>query len=237
MESILSNDFIVCFMSEIFGILKEEMPRERLIEFGPSALSEVELLAIILRVGTREKNVIELSREIISEFTSNVVSRKTYDELIKISGVKKAKACSIVAVFELSRRLYSKGLNVDKICVKNSLDIYELVCGDFSGLLNERVMCVFVDVKNRVIKKEFVFEGGLNYSIIEPREIIKRVLALDASGFFLVHNHPSGDLSPSGDDISITIKIKGICDELNIRFLDHVIVGDGFYSLFDNDML
>jgi DNA repair protein RadC len=96
---------------------------------------------------------------------------------------------------------------------------------------------IFVDSKNQVIKKEFIFEGTINYSIIEPRKIIKRALVLDASGFFIIHNHPSGDVTPSEDDINVTKKIKKVCENLNLRFLDHLIYGDNdFFSFFDNDI-
>jgi len=221
-------------MSKINGLLKQEMPREKLIKHGPMTLNEIELLAIILRVGTKEKNVIELSREIISKFTTSIITRKTYDELLEIKGINKAKACQIVAVFELSRRLQTKGIE-KKIQIQNSNDVYEITKEDFANLLNEKVIAIFVDTKNKIIKKEFISQGGLNFSIIEPREIIKKVLSLDASGFFLVHNHPSNDLTPSIEDLKITRKIKKICDKLQIRFLDHIIVGDGYYSIFANN--
>lgn len=226
------NDLMAC----IKGFLKEEMPREKLIDLGPFALTEVELLAIILRVGTKDKNVIELSRDIISEFDVGLVSRKTYEELLQFKGISKAKACQIVSVFELSRRFANKGIS-KKVRLGNSKEVYDFVKADFDCLRVEKVMAVFVDTKNQVIKKEFVFEGSLNYSIIEPRDLIKRVLSLDSSGFFLVHNHPSGDVTPSEEDVKVTRKIKEICLNLGIRFLDHLILGDDFYSFFDNDLL
>ncbi len=224
-------------MSKVQGLLDEELPREKLIKFGPQALTEVELLAIILRVGTKNKNVLELSREIIEKFSINLVSRKTYDELLEFRGINKAKATQIVSVFELSRRLSFNVIKKD-VKITSSKHIFELTQQDFNSLTKERVIIVYVDSKNQVIKKDILFEGSINYSIIEPREIIKRVLSLDASGFFLLHNHPSGDTTPSQDDINITKKIKSICDKMNIRFLDHLIVSDNnYYSLYDSDNL
>lgn len=221
-------------MSEIQGLLKDEMPREKMINLGPSSLTDVELLAIILRVGTKEKNVIELSRDVISRFDVGIVSRKTYEELLEFKGISKAKACQIMSVFELSRRFANKGIS-KKVKLCNSREVFEFVKSDFDSLGIEKVMAVFVDMKNQVIKKEFIFEGSLNYSIIEPRDLIKRVLSIDAGGFFLLHNHPSGDITPSEDDIRVTKRLKDICSSLDIRFLDHIIVGDEFYSFFDND--
>lgn len=223
-------------MSKINGILKEEMPREKLMKIGPQNLTDVELLAIILRVGTRDKNVLELSREILSSFDMAMVSRKTFEELLRFKGVEKAKACQIVSVFELARRL-SNDKKDEKIKIKSSKDIYEYVKSDYMQSAIEKVMVVFVNTKNSIIKKEIINHGSINYSVIEPRDIIKKTLDYNASGFFLVHNHPSGDCTPSQDDIETTKKIKEIADNLSIRFLDHIIIGDYYYSLFDNEIL
>ncbi len=223
-------------MSNILNLLPEELPREKLIANGPETLTKVELLAILLRTGVKNKNVIELSREIIEKLGETQVTRKTYDELLEFHGINKAKACQIVSVFELSRRLTNSKPKA-KIQIKSSNDIYNLIKYEFNALSHEKVMIIFVDSKNQILKKEFIFEGGINYSIIEPRLIIKKVLAINASGFFLAHNHPSGDTMPSEEDISITRKIKNICNQLNIRFLDHIIIGEDYYSLFENDLI
>jgi len=221
-------------MPKINGLLEEEMPREKLIKLGPSVLTDVELLAVILRVGTKEKNVIKLSREVLSSFSVSLISRKTYYDLLKFRGISKAKACQIVSVFELSRRfLLTK--NEDKLLLANSASVYDFVRSDFLGLKIEKVLGIFVDSKNQVIKKEFLFEGSIDFSFIDIRKIIKTALELDASGFFLVHNHPSGVLIPSQDDISISLRLKKLCSEMDIRFLDHLIVSDNdYYSMLDN---
>ena len=220
------------------NLLEEELPREKLIANGPETLTKVELLAILLRTGTKGKNVLELSREIIEKLGETQITRKTYEELLKFHGINKAKACQIVSVFELSRRLASNQTNSQtKTQIKNSDDIYNLIKHDFDALTHEKVMAIFVDSKNQIIKKEFIFEGGINYSIIEPRKVITKALYLNASGFFLAHNHPSGDTMPSEEDINITKKLKNISVQLNIRFLDHIIIGDEYYSLFENNLL
>lgn len=212
------------------------MPREKLINIGAENLTDVELLAIILRVGSKGKNVIELSREILSKFSVPLVSRKTYNELLEFNGVNKAKACQIIAVFELSRRFNTKGIDA-KIKINTSNDAYELVKSDFDSLQLEKVMCVFVDSKNKVIKKEFIGEGSINFCFIEPRKIIKQALIYNAYGFFLFHNHPSGDQTPSLEDINMTRKIKEITKKLDIHFLDHIVVGNDYYSFYDNNEL
>ena len=221
-------------MTKIKGFLNEELPREKLIHLGPESLSEVELLAILLRTGTKDKNVLDLSREILNSFSIELVSRKTFDELLKFKGIKEAKACQIIAAFEFSRRMLNKK-SLNKISLSSSNEVYDFVKNDFLYLNLEKVMLVFVDTKNQVIKKEFIHEGSLNYSIIEPRKVIKKVLDVGASGFFLIHNHPSGIVLPSDDDIKVTLRLKDICLKMDIRFLDHIIVGDDFYSFFDND--
>ena len=223
-------------MSNIKGILIEEQPREKLIKLGPNSLTEVELLAILLRIGTRDKNVIELSREILQTFDIQNMSRKTYSELLSFKGIKKAKATQIVATFELARRLSSNTLP-KKIPITKSEEIYNMVKDDFLFLKIEKTMVVYTDTKNHIIKKEFLFEGGLDYSLIDQKILIKNVLLNDASGIFLLHNHPSGDSTPSSEDKSITQKLKFSCETLGIRFLDHIIIGDNYYSFFDNDLL
>ena len=225
-----------CIKEKKEGLFLDEKPREKLILRGAIALNNIELLAIILRTGTKNKNVIELSKEIIDTYSIDIISRKSYEELLEFKGIKSAKATQIVALFELSRRLYMK-TNVKKISITSSKQIYDYVRPDYLKLEHERVMAIFVNTKNNPIKKEFIHVGTINYSIIEPRDIIKRVLALYASGFFLIHNHPSGDTTPSQEDIDVTIKIKNICKSMNIRFLDHIIIADNdYYSFFDNNI-
>ena len=224
-------------MPKIQGLLDEEMPREKLIKLGPSSLTEVELLAIILRVGTKDKNVIELSREILKSLSVSLISRKTYYDLLEFRGISKAKACQIVSVFEIARRFTLNNKQI-RIKLNNSLSAFDFIKGDFFSLGIEKVLCVFVDSKNQVIRKEFISEGSIDFSFIDIRKIVKLCISMDASGFFLVHNHPSGDLTPSVEDISISLKLKKVCSDLDIRFLDHLIVCDNeYYSLFDTEHL
>jgi len=222
-------------MSKIKDLLFEEMPREKLINLGPENLSDVELLAIILRTGTKKQNVIELSREILKTFQIDIISRKTYYELIKFGGIKKAKATQLVALFELVRRFSTKK-SIKKIKITSSKDVYNHIKIDFDNLKLEKVMVLLVNSKNFIIKKEFISEGSLNYSIIEINTILKKIFLFDASGFFLIHNHPSGDTTPSKEDIEVTKKIFEITNKLNIRFLDHLIVGENYFSCYDNNI-
>lgn len=220
-------------------LLEDELPREKLIKNGSEHLSDVELMAILLRTGTKNKNVIDLSREILKNFNPNILSRKSVEELMQIEGIKTAKACQIVAVYELSRRLSSRLRFEDNKSteIKSSKDIYELVCEDFSDLPTERVMAVYVNTKNKVIKKEFLFEGGFDYSVIDIKTLIKKTLNNNSTGVFILHNHPSGDPTPSENDIEVTKKIVEVFKNLELRFLDHIVIGNRYFSFFDNDLI
>lgn len=217
------------------NLLDEELPREKLIKYGVSNLTDVELLAILLRTGTKGCNVLELSREILEVFDVNFISRRTFEELMKFKGVNCAKACTVLATFELSRRLSLK--KAKKVQITSSQDVFDFISKDFNNLGFEKVLVIFTDSKNYVIRKEVLFEGSSNYSVIDPKIILKKALIYDACGFFLVHNHPSGDSTPSLEDINVTKKVNQLSGELDIRFLDHVIIGDEYYSFFDEGNL
>jgi len=221
-------------MSQIKGLLREEQPREKLITKGPQNLTQIELLAILLRTGTKDKNVLELSREILNNFSIEMVSRKTYEELIHFNGIKEAKASQIIAAFELARRLSQKEKNIS---FNSAKDVFNYVKDELNYQTKEYVYVLFVNTKNKLIKKEILNEGSLDYSIIDARLLIKKALDYNASGFFLIHNHPSGDPTPSGDDKKITQEIKEITCKLNIRFLDHIVVGETYFSFFEEDLL
>lgn len=226
-------------MSNFNQLIEDERPREKLIKLGPENLTQVELLAIILRVGTAKKDVIELSRDILKKFDIKLIPRKNFDELIKIDGIGIAKATQIVALFELARRFSNlKNKISKKMKITSSKDIFDIVHSDFLQLKTENVMAIFTDSKNQIIKKEIISYGSINYSIIEPRKVIKKALELNCYGFILIHNHPSGNTNPSNEDINITKKIKNLSDKLGINLLDHLIVSDEkYFSLFDNNLI
>jgi DNA repair protein RadC len=164
------------------NLLKEELPQEKMMNLGPQNLTNVELLAIILRTGTKEKNVLTLSREILSKFYLDSISRKSYNEFLKFKGISRVKACQIVSIFELARRLsYTK--NKNKFQINEIKDVINLTKTDFSNLKKEIVLAIFIDTKNNLIRKEIISIGAINYSIIEPRDLLKKVFDYDASGF------------------------------------------------------
>ncbi len=223
-------------MVNMLNIPKEERPIEKMIRHGAFYLTETELLSIIIRTGSKNRNVLELSREILLKYELGIISRKTYRELLSFKGISKVKASQIISVFELARRL-SNRIEEEKIKILNSYSLFDYVQSDFYDSPTEKIMIVMVDTKNQVIRKEFISYGEIDYSVLDIRNLLKNIFTYDASGFFLIHNHPSGDLRPSRDDIEMTKKIKSACDMLNVRFLDHIIVSNTSYkSIIDMDI-
>jgi DNA repair protein RadC len=216
-------------------IMHEDLPREKLERLGPQSLTESELLALLLRTGIKGKNVLQLSKEILNEFSTRSVSQKTFIELQKIKGISKGKASIIIAAFELSRRLSQKPEK--KIAIGSSESVFNYLREEMGPLHEEIVVCLLVDTKMNLLKRVTISYGTLTYSHIEPRKIIQKVIEYNAFGFFLVHNHPSGDSNPSQNDRITTKKIKEIANLMHIAFLDHVIIGDSYYSFYDNDNL
>jgi DNA repair protein RadC len=227
-------------MGQIGKLLTEEMPREKLIRFGPSSLTNVDLLAIILRTGTRDKNVIELSREILSKFDMNTISRASFEDFLKFKGIKSGKASILVSLFEIARRVQLGSLSeslVDEVCFKSSKDIYSYVKLDFLHLDFERVMVIYLDSRNKPIKKEFLFSGGFSKSYFDIKIVLKKIISVSCFKVVLVHNHPSGDSLPSIADIDLTKRFKLACERIDVKLVDHVIVGKYYTSLFDRNFI
>ena len=221
------------------NIPDSEKPRERLYEYGCEYLSNEELLAIILRTGSKNMNVKELSLKVLAEI-GNIKKFKDIgiNSLMLINGIGKVKAIEIKAALEFGRRVYMNEYHLNNIYLNNSVSIYKY----FSNILNnkkqEYFYSVYVDTKGKFIDKKCLFIGTINSSIVHPREIFKEAYLVSANGLICVHNHPSGDSSPSKEDIIITKKIKEISIIHGINFIDHIIIGkDNYFSFFENNML
>ncbi|MBA3044273.1 JAB domain-containing protein, partial [archaeon] len=204
----------------------EEKPRERLIGFGPSALSNAELLAIILRIGNPGENVLDLSKRLLKEHDIKCLSQVTVGELKKTFGVGDAKACQIIACFELGRRA-AKHTNGVKPLIKTPQDVADLLMPEMQYLKKEYFKCLYLDSKNRIIKNDTISVGSLNANIVHPREVFKAAISESAASVILVHNHPSGDPKPSRDDVEITKRLMETGEVIGIKVLDHMIIGDG----------
>ncbi len=207
----------------ICDIPLENRPRERLQKQGAEVLNDAELLAVILQKGTRTENVIDMSNRLIAKYGMDKLSDLSLTELQEIKGIGPAKAMQINAVFELNKRR-----NISKRTgkpIKSAQDVFEYASPILIGKDKEHFMILLLDSRNNIIKDEIVSIGTLNASIIHPREIFKLAIKESANAIILVHNHPSGDPTPSTEDERITEKLIEIGELMNIEILDHVIVG------------
>ena len=218
----------------VLDISLQDRPRERLLHKGVKALSTAELLAIILGSGTKGNNVLRLSEEILSVVSLKDFSKKSIGELTKINGVGVVKACQLLALGELSKR--KECVFVEKYKIKSPKDVFFLCKEEFSSYDREVFSVLLLDTKNRVIGKDDVSVGTLNSAIIHPREVFKSAISQSAHAIILIHNHPSGDPSPSDEDRDVTKVLKRAGETVGIKVLDHVIIGDGeFFSFKENE--
>ncbi len=209
-------------------------PRERMLKFGVENLSDVDLLSIILRSGTKDNNVKEVASNILSSIGGlNNFNDVGIRELSKIKGVGTVKALTLLASIELGLRVNSKEIEIN-MNLSNSESIHEAFKSLFINIHQEKVLGVFLDSKKRLISYKVLFIGTLDKSIVHPREIFNEAIKVHASSLAIIHNHPSNDILPSKEDIIITNKIKECGDLLGIPLLDHLITnGREYYSFYD----
>jgi DNA repair protein RadC len=212
----------------IQDIPEAERPVERLIRNGPDSLSNAELLGIILRTGTKEENVVNLCSRILSEYSIKQLSLANISRLMEIHGIGKVKAAQITAVFELSRRLETF-VEEPKKKISSPKDVYNLIYPKMREQKKEKFIMLYLDTKNQILKEEVVSIGSLNSSIVHPREVFKSALMESSASVIMIHNHPSGDPSPSKEDVMVTEKMVEGGKLLGIDVLDHIIIGDGRY--------
>ncbi|NLJ37763.1 MAG: DNA repair protein RadC [Candidatus Atribacteria bacterium] len=208
-----------------------DRPREKLEKLGPKPLSNIELIAVILGKGTRVKDVYQLSKEVI-ECVENNFENLNFATLMKIDGLGKTHACQILAAFELSRRY----LFQDGIKIQNASDVYKLV-SDLKEKKQEYFLTLTLDGASRLIQKRVVFIGTLNQSLVHPREVFADAILDRAAGVICVHNHPSGNLQPSREDIAVTKKLVEAGKIIGIRIMDHIIIGKASYFSFQAEGL
>lgn len=218
--------------SRIMDLPVTERPQERLIKIGASCLTNSELLAILLRTGNKNEGVLELSSRLLKEFNGlNGLLDATVEELALVRGIKEAKAAQILALSELLKRFKTfKSGNTYKI--SSPIDVADLLMTQMRDLKKEILKVVLLNTKNDVIAVLDASMGSLNSSIVHPREVFKDAVRKSAAAIIIVHNHPSGDPTPSGDDISTTKRISEAGRILGIDLLDHIIIGENkFISL------
>lgn len=204
----------------------EERPRERMLQYGAGALSHAELLAIILRTGTVSESAVRLASRILSEsggLRSLVDMSK--DQLTEIRGIGDAKALQILAGIELGRRI-AKSTFSERITIRSPKDIANLMSEELRYLQKEHFVCLFLNTKNHVLAQETLSMGSLNASIVHPREVFRAAIKRSSASIVCVHNHPSGDPTPSPEDIQLTHRLVEAGTIIGIEVLDHVIIGD-----------
>jgi DNA repair protein RadC len=216
----------------------DQRPRERLIKFGPQALSDAELLAVFLRVGAAGKSAVDLGREMSSRFGSlNRLFSASLDDFCTINGLGPAKFAQLQAVLELGRRSLTEELQSG-----SSFDAPAAVKQYLQLLLTnkpyESFLVLFLDVRNRLICADELFRGTLTHASVYPREVVKAALARNAASVMLAHNHPSGTLEPSAADHKLTQTLKQALDLIGVRVLDHFIVaGTQVHSFAEHGQL
>lgn len=211
-----------------------EKPRERLLHNGPSALSNTELLAVLIQTGTGNKSALDLAGQVLcmdKDSGVQFLSGCSQEELMSIHGIGPSKACQILAAVELGKRIYSGDFK-SRPRIKSPEDIVEVLMPQMRHLKREEFRVCFLNTKNEVTGHEVISIGSLNASIVHPREVFAHAIKRSAAALILVHNHPSGNPEPSREDIEITNRLSESGLLLGIKVLDHVIVGGGkWYSL------
>ncbi|RSL32272.1 JAB domain-containing protein [Salibacterium salarium] len=207
-----------------------ERPREKMIKNGPECLSNQELLAVLLRTGSKHESVLQLSQRVLYDFDGlHLLKEATVEELQKIKGIGQAKALELRAALELGRRIYTYQEG-EKYVIRSPEDVSSYVMEDMRFLTQEHFVILCLNTKNQVIHRQTLFIGSLNSSIVHPRELFKEALRRSAASVICLHNHPSGDPAPSNEDIEVTKRLIECGHLLGIEVLDHIIIGDRKFS-------
>ena len=219
---------------------EDERPRERMYKYGAQALRNAELLAILIQTGNVEETAVQVAEKLLQKYNGDlgrlsIENEKQISEDIK--GLGPSKAAKIMAAFELGRRRASLP-GEEKPRIGSPEDVSNLMMPTMRDLLNETLHVLCLDTKNYVTKQDRIFEGSLNASVIHPREVFRFAIREAAASIILVHNHPSGDATPSSDDIRATKQLVEAGKYIEIPVLDHIIIGDGrFVSLKEQELI
>ena len=218
---------------------KDDRPREKLLLKGAQALSDSELLAILIGKGTKNKSALDLAREILTLGKNSLpeLGKRSVKELMKVKGIGEAKAITIVAALEIGRRRQALSSR-EKSLVTSSSDVAAYLQSLLRDHRHEVFAVLFLNRANKINHFEIISNGGITGTVADPRIILKKALEEDAVSLILCHNHPSGSLKPSRADEELTMKIKEAAKYFDIKVLDHIIVGDdGYYSFADEGIL
>lgn len=210
----------------IKDIPEDGRPRERFLKHGPETLSDAELFAIILRTGTLNENVIDMSNRLIAEYGLDKLFECSLKELQKIKGIGPSKAMQILAMSELRKRYNQLKHSNNKKKISCAEDVFNHFHERLKDKKEEHFYILMLNTQNNIIEEKLISKGILDASIIHPREVFKPAIKNSAAKIILVHNHPSGDCFPSGDDITITKKLVEFGEKFGIKVVDHIILGN-----------
>ena len=218
----------------------DDRPREKMLEKGPGALSNAELLAIMIRTGTEKMNVVDVARTLLAsaEGRLNAIADMPVERLCSVSGIGRSKAVTIAAAFELGRRCSMELAVPDKVAVSSPKVVFRMMLPFLRGLDHEECWVMFLNRANYVLGKERMSVGGLESTVVDVKAILRRALERKATGIILVHNHPSGSAMPGQADIRQTAILKNALQTCEIQLIDHVVVAeDSWYSFADEQLV
>ena len=223
---------------KIKEIPQDERPRERLLCYGVEQLSNEELLAILLKTGTRDMSAKVLASYLLKEMGNiSELQHTSYQVLAQMKGIGKAKACTLLAAVELGKRVLQK----KSILYQKFTDAYQVASyyqDKIGHFKQEYFICIYLDVSKKLIHEKVLFIGTLNRSLVHPREVFKEAYQVSASSIICVHNHPSGEVLPSKEDVLFTSQLVKVGKMLGIEVIDHIIIGeDKYYSFFENNRI
>lgn len=213
------------YQPRITDLPDDERPRERLLHVGPSAVSTAELLAIILRVGVEGENVVRVAQRLLAKYGGlSGLARASTSELRTEKGLKEAKIAQIKAAFELGRRLLVEAPD-ERPTITSPADAANLLLGEMSLLEQENMRVILLDTRNRVLSIQTIYQGSLNTTMVRVGELFREAVRANCAALIVAHNHPSGDPSPSPEDVAITRDMVSAGKLLGIDVLDHLVIG------------
>jgi len=216
----------------ITDLAATDRPRERLAELGAESLNDAELLAILLRVGIQGQNAVKMGQHLLQQFNGLIgLYQATFEQVCQVKGVGMAKAAQIQAALELGRR-YFKAQRGERPAIHSPKDAADQVMYEMTGFVQENLWVLLLDTRNRLIDIEHLYQGSLNSSTVRVAEVFKKAIVMNAAAIIITHNHPSGDPTPSPEDIALTRTLVETGKMLDIQVLDHVVIGgNSFVSL------
>ncbi len=215
---------------------ESERPREKLVEHGAAGLSTAELLAILLRVGGADKTALDLGRQLLRRYDDSIqkLEEASITELCEINGIGPAKAAGLKAALEIAKR-YAQTKMPRGATYRTSADVYHHYRGQLGDLKTEEFHMLLLDAKNQKLKDVRVSQGSLTAAIVHPREVFHHIVRESAAAAILVHNHPSGDPTPSQEDVNLTRRLRKAGEMMGVSILDHLVISRGGYVSFVDD--